>query len=116
MSKLGITYEELLEIYAVNGHQVKQPNSVKAIAQALNTIYSRVFSGVMDTVNNRLNEYYNVIVSLERKVTDLQAAAIKVPGPRRAAGPGRNCYCGTFVHPEEPSCPVCKAKMPNDDH
>lgn len=109
MYKLAITYDELLEIYAVNGHTVKQPNSVKAITQALNTVYSRV----MDSVAARFNDYGNVLLELQAKVAELQgvivAQATSAQTQRKAVNTsGRMCYCGTLVQGGGP-CPTCYA-------
>ena len=109
LHKLAITYDELLEIYATNGHTVKQPNSVKAIAQALNTVYARV----MDSVNDRFNDYGNVLLELQAKVAELQgvivAQAASTHTQRKVVNAsGRMCYCGTLVQGGGP-CPTCYA-------
>lgn len=108
MLKIGITYDELLEIYAINGHQVKQPNSVKAIAHALTTISKRI----VDMVDARFNDYANVLVELQGKVAELQGLVVQqaAGAPRRATGAGKLCYCGTFVQASDERCPTCHAR------
>lgn len=96
---LGITYEELVEIYAVCGHTIKQPASVKAIAVALNTVAAKI----LENVNDRFNSYYKALQDLNAKVVALQGA------PKTAKAwsgqTGHMCYCGAIVTGER--CEVC---------
>jgi hypothetical protein len=98
MDKLGITFEELVEIYDRNGHVIKQPNSVKAIAGALNVVASRVYNAL----DERLTILATAVMDLSVKVGTMSAQRM---APQRVAMRGE-CYCGTPI--AGPRCDVCK--------
>lgn len=104
MKTVNISYTELLDIYTANGHQVKQPNSVKAICEALNTMSSKM----VEVVWERLDAQNQAIYELVKQVAELRAAlGTQVKAAARSMS-GRECYCGTRHN--ESACPVCHAK------
>jgi hypothetical protein len=105
MDKLGITFEELVEIYDRNGHVIKQPNSVKAIAGALNVVASRVYNAL----DERLTILATAVMDLSVKVGTMSANAQRMT-PQRASMRGE-CYCGTPI--SGPRCEVCKKIFAN---
>jgi hypothetical protein len=105
MKVLGISFDELCEIYARNGHQIKQPNSVKAINEAINIAMFRVW----ELLDKRFNDYNAALLALSTEVEVLKAqlqnkVARAVPNLTMS---GR-CYCGTLI--TDQACGTCGRK------
>lgn len=105
MDKIGITYEELVSIYEKCGHAIKQPNSVKAIAGALNVVASRLHTHF----DERLTMLATAVMDLSVKVGTMSANTQRMT-PQRASMRGE-CYCGTPI--TGPRCDVCKKIFAN---
>lgn len=107
MDKLGITYEELVQIYDKCGHAIKQPNSVKAIAGALNVVASRLHMHF----DERLTMLANAVMDLSVKVGSLAMGTRQNQTRNMSRG---ICYCGTPI--EGSRCDVCKKIFANHEN
>lgn len=99
MEQIGITYEELVEIYERAGHTIKQPNSVKAIAGALNIVATRVYQ----SLDERLVQLATAVMELATKVGVMSRSAGSSKPTTYARG---TCYCGMPI--TGPQCETCK--------
>jgi hypothetical protein len=103
MNKIGLSFEQVVEIYSKHGHQIKQPASVKAITEIVNVIAAQI----MDNVNERFNEYFNALLEIDKRVAQSNAPQVKRQGGSGTSG--RVCYCGTVVLGSDP-CGVCGSR------
>jgi hypothetical protein len=101
MSNIGITVEELIQLYEQQGLPNKDTGIKKAIANAITLAATRVYVKVTaktDDLEGRFTLLAELTNQLLQAVNHLAGASERPRENTRVTGGARVCYCGTRVH------------------